>query len=71
MDENKITALLTTGMLLLAIRAYAGSATWNLNPATSDWNTPVNWTPASVPNGPADTATFAVSSTSPVFRYIT
>jgi len=39
--------------------ADAGSATWNSNPATSDWNTATNWTPQSVPNGPADTATFA------------
>jgi len=40
----------------------AGSATWNLNPASGDWNTGSNWMPATVPNGPADTATFDVSN---------
>jgi len=44
----------------------AGSATWMLNPASSDWNIPTNWTPATVPNGPNDTATFDVSNTSNV-----
>ena len=41
---------------------YADSATWNLNPTSSDWNTATNWTPATVPNGPSDVATFDVSS---------
>ena len=54
------------GLLLLIClalgSAYAGSATWNLNPATGDWNTPANWTPAIVPNGPADIATFGASN---------
>ncbi|MEP6823095.1 MAG: autotransporter-associated beta strand repeat-containing protein [Chthoniobacterales bacterium] len=39
----------------------AGSATWNLDPTSSDWNTAVNWTPATVPRLPSDTASFAVS----------
>jgi len=43
--------------------AYAGSATWNANPVSSDWNTPENWTPATVPNTDADTATFGRSNT--------
>jgi autotransporter-associated beta strand protein len=50
----------------LAIHAYAGSATWNLNPATNDWNTATNWTPNTVPNGPTDIATFALSNTTSV-----
>jgi hypothetical protein len=56
-------------MLLLsaASSAFAGSATWNLNPTSGDWNTATNWTPATVPNGPADTATFDVSSTTDVY----
>ncbi len=41
--------------------AFAGSATWDLNPATNNWNAAVNWTPDTVPNGP-DTATFAISN---------
>ncbi len=31
-------------------------------PASGDWNTATNWTPATVPNGAADIATFASSS---------
>ena len=44
----------------------AGSATWDLNPGSGDWNTATNWTPATVPNGSADTATFAFSNTTEV-----
>ena len=44
----------------------AGSATWDLNPASGDWNNAANWTPATVPDGSADTATFAVSSTTAI-----
>ena len=60
--KNKTAALLTGFVLLLATPAYAGSATWNLNPTSSDWNTAANWTPNSVPNGSGDKATFDVSS---------
>ncbi len=42
--------------------ALAASATWQQNAATGNWNTPANWTPAAVPDGPADVATFAASS---------
>ncbi len=42
--------------------AFAGSATWNAPPTSSDWNTPGDWTPATVPDGPADVATFDVSN---------
>src|SRR3954471_18429833 len=42
--------------------ALAGSATWQSNPASGDWNTAANWNPATVPNGLSDVATFAVSS---------
>ena len=45
---------------------HAGSATWNLDPASSDWNTAANWTPNTVPNGPSDTATFDVSNTTTI-----
>ena len=31
-------------------------------PATGNWSTASNWTPATVPNGPNDTATFATSN---------
>ncbi len=47
---------------LVPMAAHAGSATWNLNPTSGDWNTAANWRPATVPNGPADTAAFALSN---------
>jgi fibronectin-binding autotransporter adhesin len=46
------------------VPVFAGSATWNLNPGSSDWNTNANWTPATgFPDGSSDTATFALSAT--------
>ena len=41
---------------------YAGSATWNLNATSGEWNTAANWTPATVPDGPSDLATFGLSN---------
>jgi autotransporter-associated beta strand protein len=52
--------------VLAPIAAHANSATWDLNPGSGDWNTPANWTPMTVPNGPADIATFALSNTTNV-----
>ena len=49
--------------LVLSLQTtYAGSATWNLNPTTGDWNIAANWTPATVPNGVSDIATFGMSN---------
>jgi fibronectin-binding autotransporter adhesin len=54
-------------LLLLTLQtAYADSATWNLNPSSGDWNTPTNWTPATVPNGLSDVATFEASNVTSV-----
>ena len=50
-------------IFLVSTVAYADSAQWNLNPTSGDWNTTTNWTPMTVPNGPADFATFALSNT--------
>jgi autotransporter-associated beta strand protein len=44
---------------------YAGSATWNLNPGSGDWNTATNWTPNTVP-GEFDIATFDISNTTDI-----
>jgi autotransporter-associated beta strand protein len=44
----------------------AGSATWLASPPTANWNHAANWTPATIPNGPSDTATFASSNTTGV-----
>ena len=58
--------LLAPILLLSAQASHAASATWNLNPGSGDWQTATNWTPITVPNGPADTATFALSNTTGV-----
>src|SRR6266480_5717548 len=60
-------AAILTLVLSTASSTFAGSATWKASPATDDWNTAANWTPAIVPNGPADTATFARSNQAGVF----
>lgn len=58
-----IAGILSAVLLLLSAQySDAGSATWNLNPTSGDWFTGSNWTPATVPNGPDDTATFGVSN---------
>jgi len=61
-----LSAVLLTGSILLSNRALAGSATWNLNPTSANWNTAANWTPNTVPNSPSDTASFDVSNSSNV-----
>jgi len=48
------------------LSALAGSATWNVNPVSGDWNNPLNWTPNTVPNGTTDVATFNASNTTSV-----
>src|SRR5437870_2274953 len=55
-----IVFLILTFSFILS--ASADSATWNLNPNNGDWNTAANWTPATVPNGPDDVATFSLSN---------
>lgn len=41
--------------------AFAGSGIWVSSPISGDWNSAFNWLPITVPNGPADTATFESS----------
>jgi autotransporter-associated beta strand protein len=62
---NKIIrSTFVTGLLVLTSQfSLAGSATWDLNPSSNDWNTAANWTPDTVPNSPSDTATFDASNT--------
>jgi autotransporter-associated beta strand protein len=59
-----VRALLFSGAFVLLGNAVAqaGSATWNLNPSSNNWGTAANWTPATVPNGASDIATFAFSN---------
>jgi hypothetical protein len=58
---TKLLILLSV-ILAVALNAEAGSATWNLNPNSGDWNTATNWTPNTVPNGPNDIETFSLSN---------
>lgn len=53
-------------IFLVSAVAYADSAQWNLNPTSGDWNRAANWTPMTVPNGPADIATFGLSNTTDI-----
>ncbi len=48
------------------LQAHAGSATWSFNPPGNAWNNAADWTPATVPNGASDVATFGVSNTTAV-----
>jgi hypothetical protein len=57
-----LAAVLLLFLLSAGGRAFAGSATWALNPQFGDWYIADNWTPPTVPNGPGDTATFDVSN---------
>jgi autotransporter-associated beta strand protein len=68
MKNQSITLafLLALLFLLIAKSSHAGSATWKLDPTSGDWNSATNWMPATVPNGSADTATFALSTTTGV-----
>ena len=60
---NHARNLLFAACLLASATAQAGyAATWSLNPISSNWNTAANWTPARIPNGPLDTATFSQSN---------
>ncbi|HEY2712408.1 MAG TPA: autotransporter-associated beta strand repeat-containing protein [Chthoniobacterales bacterium] len=57
---QSVSALLAF-VLATTTSSFAGSATWEARPATGNWSTPTNWTPATSPNGPNDIATFATS----------
>jgi len=53
------------GVIALIISSqpsWAGSATWSNSASSSDWNTAINWVPITVPNGPADIASFSSSA---------
>jgi hypothetical protein len=64
--NTPMLAVTRCSLLFLVSATYAGSAQWDLNFTSSDWNTPDNWTPTTVPKGPADIATFALSNTTGV-----
>src|SRR5947208_4772983 len=66
MNTLIVAAIRCCLMFPLPAVVYADSAQWNLNPTSGDWNTAANWTPMTIPNGPADIATFALSNTTNV-----
>ena len=51
----------------IAAPALGINGTWNTSPANGDWNVRANWSAMGVPNGPADIATFGLSSITSVF----
>jgi autotransporter-associated beta strand protein len=57
---NRFAAIVT--MMASTCTLEAGSATWNLNPVNNHWSKAQNWTPATVPYGENDVATFETSN---------
>src|SRR5207244_1317475 len=66
-----VALLFPAFIFVLPQTIQASSATWISDPVSGDWNTAANWTPASVPNGPSDTATFAFSSITAISNSVT
>jgi hypothetical protein len=48
---NTFNFLIAAALLFLAAQrpSLAGSATWDQNPTSGDWNAAANWTPQTVP----------------------
>jgi len=63
MNKLIVAAIRCSLMFFLPAVACAINAQWDLDPISGDWNSAANWTPLGVPNGPTDTATFALSNT--------
>jgi autotransporter-associated beta strand protein len=64
-------ALFSALIFSLTIQAvFAGSATWKADPVDNYWNTAADWTPATVPNSPSDTATFVTSTRTTVTTFV-
>jgi autotransporter-associated beta strand protein len=61
-----LAAIRCSLLFLVPSIIYGSSAQWDLDPISGDWNTAENWTPMTVPNGSADTATFGLSNTTDV-----
>jgi hypothetical protein len=61
-----VTAAMFLLLLSITSSTFAGSATWLAKPPTRNWNHTANWTPATIPNGTSDIATFATSNTTSI-----
>src|SRR5713101_7325409 len=68
MSFIRLRFLIAAALLFLAAQrsSLAGSATWDQNPTSGDWNTAANWTPQTVPNSTTDIATFDASNVTDV-----
>jgi hypothetical protein len=53
---------LTLAVLCTATTLQAGSATWKTTAVSGNWNSTSNWTPATIPNGPLDVASFGTTN---------
>ena len=62
----KVFFLVGTALVITLCTVLAGSATWNLNPLNNHWGKAANWTPATVPYGENDVATFGASNVTDV-----
>jgi autotransporter-associated beta strand protein len=58
---SRVVACVLAGIALCTVTAQAQDATWLDNPGSSDFDTPTNWTPATVPTGTAFFGTSTVT----------
>jgi fibronectin-binding autotransporter adhesin len=69
LNIKRFAAIVT--MMASTCTLEAGSATWNLNPVNNHWSKAQNWTPATVPYGENDVATFGASNVTDVMLGLT
>ena len=53
MNKSILAVIRCSLMFLVQAVAYAGSAQWDLNPSSGDWNTAANWAPTSLDQRPS------------------
>src|SRR6059058_3649178 len=69
-DDMKIRVLLFCVLLVVPLHlSLPASATWKSSPGDGWWNTPSNWRPPTIPNGPDDIVTFDRSFITDVFVF--
>src|SRR4051794_16407617 len=56
------SSLILTITTLFTSTAFSDSAVWLTTALNNDWNAATNWNPSTIPNGPADIATFGTSN---------
>src|SRR5213080_4945944 len=66
LSPSVLIAVMLLLLLAMPCTTFADSANWKMRPATGDWNHAANWTPPTIPNGPAETATFQSSNVTDV-----